>query len=159
MVDYIGIDGVQKILARVGTAEFIAGLAQEIEADYRRWHEFDKSARHAIHSQEGVIELMPTSDGKLYSFKFVNGHPKNTAAGLLTVTAFGVLADVATVVRALSRSSAINCRSVSSISCPDKTPSITGDSHNIRPIMINILAIRCLRLCAKSGDLRPRALQ
>ncbi len=39
---------------------------------------------------------MPTSDGKLYSFKYVNGHPKNTAKGLLTVTAFGVLADVAT---------------------------------------------------------------
>ena len=33
---------------------------------------------------------------RLYSFKYVNGHPKNTAAGLLTVTAFGVLADVAT---------------------------------------------------------------
>jgi len=43
-----------------------------------------------------VIELMPTSDGRLYSFKYVNGHPKNTAAGLLTVTAFGVLADVDT---------------------------------------------------------------
>jgi ornithine cyclodeaminase len=39
---------------------------------------------------------MPTSDGQLYSFKYVNGHPKNTAAGLLTVTAFGVLADVQT---------------------------------------------------------------
>jgi len=39
---------------------------------------------------------MPTSDGRLYSFKYVNGHPKNTARKLLTVTAFGVLADVAT---------------------------------------------------------------
>ncbi len=39
---------------------------------------------------------MPTTDGRLYSFKYVNGHPKNTAQGLLTVTAFGVLADVAT---------------------------------------------------------------
>jgi ornithine cyclodeaminase len=39
---------------------------------------------------------MPTSDGRFYSFKYVNGHPKNTASGLLTVTAFGVLADVAT---------------------------------------------------------------
>ena len=39
---------------------------------------------------------MPTSDGRLFSFKYVNGHPKNTANGLLTVTAFGVLADVAT---------------------------------------------------------------
>ncbi|MCM2310621.1 MAG: ornithine cyclodeaminase [Steroidobacteraceae bacterium] len=49
-----------------------------------------------MHSPVGVIELMPISDGKLYSFKYVNGHPKNTAAGLLTVTAFGVLADVDT---------------------------------------------------------------
>ena len=53
-------------------------------------------SRHAIHSPGGVIELMPTSDGHMYSFKYVNGHPKNTDAGLLTVTAFGVLADVDT---------------------------------------------------------------
>src|SRR5262252_5389109 len=39
---------------------------------------------------------MPACDGRLYSFKYVNGHPKNTAVGLLTVTAFGVLADVET---------------------------------------------------------------
>jgi ornithine cyclodeaminase len=43
-----------------------------------------------------VIELMPTSDGALYGFKYVNGHPKNTQSGLQTVTAFGVLADVGT---------------------------------------------------------------
>ncbi len=96
MVDYIGIDGIQRIVARTGAATFIDGLALEIESDYRRWGEFDKSARHAIHSPGGVIELMPTSDGQMYSFKYVNGHPKNTDAGLLTVTAFGVLADVAT---------------------------------------------------------------
>jgi ornithine cyclodeaminase len=80
----------------LGPARFIAELAAEIEADYRRWEEFEKSARLASHSTDGVIELMPTSDGKLYSFKYVNGHPKNTAKGLLTVTAFGVLADVGT---------------------------------------------------------------
>ncbi|SFC20638.1 ornithine cyclodeaminase [Polaromonas sp. OV174] len=96
MVDYIGIEGIQGIVGRLGPARFIEGLAAEIEADYRRWGEFDKSARHAIHSPVGVIELMPTSDGQMYSFKYVNGHPKNTARGLLTVTAFGVLADVET---------------------------------------------------------------
>jgi ornithine cyclodeaminase len=96
MVDYIGIERVQELVSRIGAARFIEGLASEIESDYRRWNEFDKSARHAIHSTVGVIELMPTSDGRLYSFKYVNGHPKNTAAGLLTVTAFGVLADVDT---------------------------------------------------------------
>jgi len=96
MVDYIGIERVQDIVTRVGPARFIEGLAAEIEADYRRWHEFDKSPRHATHSAVGVIELMPASDGRAYSFKYVNGHPRNTASGLLTVTAFGVLADVDT---------------------------------------------------------------
>src|SRR5690349_15309432 len=86
MVDYIGLERVQELVARVGAARFIEGLAAEIEADYRRWRDFDKSPRHATHSDVGVIELMPTSDGKLYSFKYVNGHPKNTAQGLLTVT-------------------------------------------------------------------------
>lgn len=38
--------------------------------------------------------MLPACDGRLYSFKYVNGHSKNTAKGLLTVTAFGVLADV-----------------------------------------------------------------
>src|SRR3546814_2996847 len=39
---------------------------------------------------------MPTSDGEVYSFKYVNGHPSNTARGFQTVTAFGVLARVDT---------------------------------------------------------------
>jgi ornithine cyclodeaminase len=96
MVDYIGMERIQELVMRRGPAAFIEGLAAEIEADYRRWPEFDKSPRHAIHSPVGVIELMPASDGRLYAFKYVNGHPKNTAEGLLTVTAFGVLADVDT---------------------------------------------------------------
>src|SRR6185437_2567432 len=96
MVDYIGTARLQELVSRIGPARFMQELAAEIEADYRRWDEFEKSARLASHSAVGVIELMPTSDGKLYSFKYVNGHPKNTAKGLLTVTAFGVLADVAT---------------------------------------------------------------
>jgi ornithine cyclodeaminase len=96
MVDYIGVSDIQRLVQSLGAGVFMERLAQEIEADYRRWAEFEKSARLASHSKGGVIELMPTSDGRLYSFKYVNGHPKNTAAGLLTVTAFGVLADVET---------------------------------------------------------------
>ena len=96
MVDFTGIERVRELVTRKGAAAFIEELAGEIGADYRRWPEFDKSPRHAVHSPVGVIELMPISDGRLYSFKYVNGHPKNTAAGLLTVTAFGVLADVDT---------------------------------------------------------------
>src|ERR1039457_7349124 len=92
MVNYIGTGRIRELVSKVGVARFMETLAGEIDADYRRWNEFDKSPRHASHSAVGVIELMPTSDGRLYSFKYVNGHPKNTAEGLLTVTAFGVLA-------------------------------------------------------------------
>lgn len=96
MVNYIGMAEIQKLVNTVGVANVIEKLAAQIEADYQRWGEFEKSARTASHSKVGVIELMPTSDGQQYSFKYVNGHPKNTAEGLLTVTAFGVLADVRT---------------------------------------------------------------
>ncbi|MFO7304784.1 MAG: ornithine cyclodeaminase [Gammaproteobacteria bacterium] len=96
MVQYIGTERIKELVAHVGIGRFIAELAREIEADFRRWDDFDKSPRHAVHSPVGVIELMPISDGNEYSFKYVNGHPKNTAQGLLTVTAFGVLAEVDT---------------------------------------------------------------
>ena len=96
MVDFIGIERIRQLVAARGAARFIEELAAEIEADFLRWEAFDKSPRHAAHSAVGVIELMPASDGRLYAFKYVNGHPRNTAVGLLTVTAFGVLADVHT---------------------------------------------------------------
>ncbi len=96
MVDFIGVRRVQELIGDSGPAAFMAGLAREIEADYRRWAEFDKSPRHATHSSVGVIELMPACDGRQYAFKYVNGHPKNTPKGLLTVMAFGMLADVET---------------------------------------------------------------
>jgi ornithine cyclodeaminase len=96
MVDFIGIERIQQLIARRGVGRFIEELAAEIEADFLRWSSFEKSPRHATHSPVGVIELMPACDGRLYAFKYVNGHPKNTAVGLLTVTAFGVLADVGT---------------------------------------------------------------
>ena len=82
MVDYIGVSDIQRIVQAVGAGRIHrSDWPHEIEADYRRWPEFEKSPRLASHSPVGVIELMPTSDGQLYSFKYVNGHPKNTAAG------------------------------------------------------------------------------
>lgn len=96
MVDYLGIAGMRQLVRRVGVGALIERLADAIASDYARWGQFEKSARTASHSEVGVIELMPASDGRHYAFKYVNGHPKNTAAGLLTVTAFGVLADVDT---------------------------------------------------------------
>jgi ornithine cyclodeaminase len=94
-MDYIGTARIRELVARTGEMKFLQGLVNELEKDFLRWHEFDKSPRYACHSQVGVIELMPASDGEQFSFKYVNGHPGNTNKGLLTVTAFGVLADVA----------------------------------------------------------------
>ena len=95
MVKYIGTRALQSFLARHSVGGVIGAIESYIKTDYLRWQQFDKSARVANHSTLGVIELMPISDGSLYSFKYVNGHPSNTLQGLLTVTAFGVLADVA----------------------------------------------------------------
>ena len=93
---YLGAPDVARIVARKGLSACIAAVAERIHADFLRWNEFDKTPRVANHSDDGVIELMPVSDANWYSFKYVNGHPKNTQRGVSTVMAFGVLADVAT---------------------------------------------------------------
>lgn len=81
---------------RLGLPTLMERLVGYLEADYLRWHEFDKTPRVAAHTQDGVIELMPIADSELYTFKYVNGHPRNYRFGLSTVMAFGALADVAT---------------------------------------------------------------
>ena len=96
MVKFIGTQEIQKHLQKNSVEDVIARILAMIKEDYLRWDAFEKCARVASHSSEGVIELMPVSDAKQYGFKYVNGHPKNTQQGLLTVTAFGVLADVDT---------------------------------------------------------------
>ena len=93
---FLSAPDMAQLVQQQGLRTCLDGIAEAIRADFLRWPEFDKSARVANHSAEGVIELMPISDASLYSFKYVNGHPKNTRAGLSTVMAFGVLADVAT---------------------------------------------------------------
>ena len=96
LVPFVSVDNMMKLVIHLGIERTLVDLAAEIEADFRRWPLFDKTPRVASHSDVGVIELMPTSDGETYGFKYVNGHPSNTKAGLQTVTAFGLLADVAT---------------------------------------------------------------
>jgi ornithine cyclodeaminase len=96
LVPFISVENMMRFVLHVGLERVLVELAAEVEADFRRWESFDKTPRVASHSEVGVIELMPTSDGEFYGFKYVNGHPKNMQAGLQTVTAFGVLADVST---------------------------------------------------------------
>lgn len=96
LVRFVSVDRMMRIVGRHGIERVLTDLAACVEADFRRWEVFDKTARVASHSHDGVIELMPTSDGRHYAFKYVNGHPCNTRDGRQTVTAFGVWADVAT---------------------------------------------------------------
>ncbi|MEQ6204162.1 ornithine cyclodeaminase [Sulfitobacter sp. HNIBRBA2951] len=96
LVPFVSVDQMMQLIHHIGLAPMLRGLSDRIEGDFRRWPLFDKTPRVASHSDVGVIELMPTSDGEVYGFKYVNGHPDNTRSGLQTVTAFGLLSDVAT---------------------------------------------------------------
>lgn len=94
MVRFVDVPNMRRWLIDTGIEQAISGIAETLVEDFIRWQDFDKTARVASHSDIGVIELMPASDGRQYGFKYVNGHPGNPAHGMQTVTAFGVLADV-----------------------------------------------------------------
>jgi ornithine cyclodeaminase len=96
LVPFVSVENMMHIVLDIGVEAFLRELADYIEQDFRRWELFDKTPRIAAHSDEGVIELMPTSDGSAYGFKYVTGHPKNARQGRQTVAAFGVLSDVDT---------------------------------------------------------------
>lgn len=93
---FLSAEDVARIVARKGLGATFRTLPERIARDFLRWPAFDKTPRIASHSAAGVIELMPVSDASRYAFKYVNGHPGNPGAGLPTVMAFGVLAEVAT---------------------------------------------------------------
>jgi ornithine cyclodeaminase len=96
MAIFLSAQDVARLVRRIGARDFWFTLVDYLREDFGRWRGFDKSPRFASHSPGGAIELMPTSDGATFAFKYVNGHPGNTALGLQTVVAFGALADVGT---------------------------------------------------------------
>jgi len=93
---FVSVSNMVRLIQRKGLSACLVGVADRIEQEFLRWEAFDKSARIACHSAEGVVELMPIADDQQFSFKYVNGHPKNHRFGLPTVMAFGLLADVET---------------------------------------------------------------
>jgi ornithine cyclodeaminase len=96
LVPFVSVANMMRLVHHIGLPVMLREMAEAIEADFARWEQFDKTARIPAHSAEGVIELMPTADGDVYGFKYVNGHPANMKAGRQTVTAFGLLADMHT---------------------------------------------------------------
>ncbi|WP_291380322.1 ornithine cyclodeaminase [Demequina sp.] len=96
MVLYVDAPRMREWIGERGVEPIIVDLVERMEQAFSRWLDFEREPRVASHSKHGVIELMPTSDGVHYAFKYVNGHPSNPAMGLQTVAGFGVYADVAT---------------------------------------------------------------
>jgi ornithine cyclodeaminase len=89
------IPDIQKMIKAIGFKAFNEQLLANLEEDFNRWQEFSLSPRHASQYPQGVIELMPCSDARFYSYKYVNGHPGNTRHGKLSVVAIGMLSEVA----------------------------------------------------------------
>ncbi|TAM66123.1 MAG: ornithine cyclodeaminase [Microbacteriaceae bacterium] len=159
MVRFVGVQNVVRWIQATGVETILAELGDYVADDYRRWESFEKAPRVASHSSVGVIELMPTSDGHLYGFKYVNGHPSNPAKGLQTVTAFGVLADVdsgyplivaeMTVLTAL-RTAATSAMAAQLLARPNSTTMAmigAGTQAEFQAIaMRNALGIRSLRV-------------
>jgi ornithine cyclodeaminase len=94
IIPFVSVANMMRLVHHCGIETMLLGLTKALEEDFRRWQSFEKWPRMASHSNEGVIELMPTSDGEMFSFKYVNGHPSNAARALQTVAAFGVLSRV-----------------------------------------------------------------
>ena len=78
LVPFVSVHHMMQLIHHIGLERMLCELTDAIEADFLRWPAFDKTPRLASHSEMGVIELMPTSDGEVYGFKYVNGHPSNT---------------------------------------------------------------------------------
>jgi len=168
MLPFVNVDNMMKLIHHIGIENMLKGLKQNIEEDFKKWKLFDKTPRLASHSPKGVIELMPTSDGELYGFKYVNGHPKNTKDGFQTVTAFGLLADVAngypvllsemTLLTAL-RTAATSAMAASYLAPKSaSTMAMIGNGAQSEFQTIAMKAI-CGITCVKLYDIDPKATQ
>jgi len=90
------VDHVSQLIKQLGLAKFYRLLMEDMDSTFRRWPDFEKKSRLAIHAPTGVLELMPCSDDHRFAVKYVNGHPANPQSNKLSVVAIGLLADVVT---------------------------------------------------------------
>jgi ornithine cyclodeaminase len=85
----VSVEALAELVRRHGLDAYIRDLMVGLRRDFGRWDEFTKMPRPAMHVPGGVIELMPICDKQYYTFKYVNGHPKNPLSGKMTVLATG----------------------------------------------------------------------
>jgi ornithine cyclodeaminase len=94
MIKILNVTDIRKLVQIIGLENFFKRIICALEQDFGRWNEFILTPRYATYFPEGVIELMPCADQRLYTFKYVNGYPNNPLKGKLTVIALGLLSDV-----------------------------------------------------------------
>lgn len=89
----ITIDDLAKIIQQHTFDQFVLDMIDYLYQDFYNWASFKKMPRPAIEVTDGVIEVMPIANNQYYTFKYVNGHPKNPAKNKLTVVATGQISD------------------------------------------------------------------
>ncbi|WP_323771924.1 hypothetical protein [Antarctobacter sp.] len=93
-VPFVSVANMMRLIHRIGISEILSGMEAYIEEYFRRWELFDTTPRVASHCG-GHRTTANVGWGRLW-LQILNGYPKNTAEGVQTVTAFGLLADVPT---------------------------------------------------------------
>jgi ornithine cyclodeaminase len=93
MTKIITLKNVQQILKIKDYKTFSKELQTCLEEDFKDWGSFQKNSRIAFYTDQGVMELMPICGSKMFSYKYVNGHPNNPNSNKLTVVGSGLLAD------------------------------------------------------------------
>jgi ornithine cyclodeaminase len=91
MTKIITTSNVKKIIKTITLKHFLLKLIQQLEIDFSNWESFQKMARPAFHSENGVVELMPIADSEYFGCKTVNGHPSNSLENKMCVVATGQL--------------------------------------------------------------------
>lgn len=93
----ITVEELNTLVQRHGFDNFMTDLIHALKRDYGRWQSFTIVPRPTMHVSGGVMELMPICDNeKYYTFKYVNGHPKNPLVGKQTIVATGQLSAIDT---------------------------------------------------------------
>ncbi|MGZ8911162.1 MAG: ornithine cyclodeaminase, partial [Methylococcaceae bacterium] len=87
------VTDIRELLQIIGLESFFKRVTTALEEDFGRWREFSLSPRHGTYYPDGVIELMPCADQRLYAFKYVSDYPGNPLKAKLTVAAIGLLSD------------------------------------------------------------------
>ena len=93
----LSVEALTELLKSHGFDKYLKDLMATLKQDFGSWHSFTKMPRPAMHVPNGVLELMPICDNKLYyTFKYVNCHPNNPLKKQQTVVATGQLSRIDT---------------------------------------------------------------